>query len=394
MDKNKPRLFGIDRSNRDYTNPDTWGKNQFNSSFPASLACYLYSKGLKAVYYKADKNMNRDLQYIGIDELYGVDPLGDDIYFSFETQYMPFQKYVVGSIPRDDLVILSKGQCVSSMEIKLVALPDNPTCNLSEDKFGSEIVVRPDTIIYLACSFIQSYDDDPEAVKKAIGDAGKSIKDWTQATDVLPYIDEIYWAIRRMIKEKNDKQVPIIMEPVWKTEGKSSKLADNCLDVFVWSNFGMLNLFMPAEGDALTSITRHTRKLAVVLDRDIKVNVPEFISNHKQYSGIKIDYLPIASLEKYLKAHLVDKLNNELFSVLDTYLFQKKPLNEIIREYIRNNNKDDSDGKAFYGVLLNEVKSMRKDREDLVDIVVRYILEHEEENIKELATYLSKKIDE
>lgn len=81
MDKNKPRLFGIDRSNRDYTNPDTWGKNQFNSSFPASLACYLYSKGLKAVYYKADKNMNRDLQYIGIDELYGVDPLGDDIYF-------------------------------------------------------------------------------------------------------------------------------------------------------------------------------------------------------------------------------------------------------------------------------------------------------------------------
>ena len=91
---------------------------------------------------------------------------------------------------------------------------------------------------------------------------------------------------------------------------------------------------------------------------------------------------------------MVDKLNNELFSVLDTYLFQKKPLNEIIREYIRNNNKDDSDGKAFYGVLLNEVKSMRKDREDLVDIVVRYILEHEEENIKELATYLSKKIDE
>lgn len=261
MDKNKPRLFGIDRSNRDYTNPDTWGKNQFNSSFPASLACYLYSKGLKAVYYKADKNMNRDLQYIGIDELYGVDPLGDDIYFSFETQYMPFQKYVVGSIPRDDLVILSKGQCVSSIEIKLVALPDNPTCNLSEDKFGSEIVVRPDTIIYLACSFIQSYDDDPEAVKKAIGDAGKSIKDWTQATYVLPYIDEIYWAIRRMVKEKNDKQVPIIMEPVWKTEGKSPKLADNCLDVFVWSNFGMLNLFMPAEGDALTSITRHTRTM-------------------------------------------------------------------------------------------------------------------------------------
>lgn len=42
----KPRLFGIERSNRDYTVADTWGKNQFNSSFPASLACYLHSKGM------------------------------------------------------------------------------------------------------------------------------------------------------------------------------------------------------------------------------------------------------------------------------------------------------------------------------------------------------------
>ena len=241
----KPRLFGIERSNRDYTVADTWGKNQFNSSFPASLACYLHSKGMKAVYIKAKPDMKRDLQYIGIDELYGIDPLGDDIFFSFETQYTPFQKYVVGAIPRDDLVILSDGQCVSSIEIKLVALPDNQTCNLSEDKFGSEIVVRPDTIIYLACSFIQSYEDNPEALRNVIGDAGRNVRDWTEAGEVLPYMDEIYWAIRRMVSEKNECQSPIIMEPVWKTEGKSPRLADHCLDIFVWSNFGMLNLFMP-----------------------------------------------------------------------------------------------------------------------------------------------------
>lgn len=89
---NNPRLFGINNSNRDYSNKDTWGKNQFNSSFPASLACYMHSKGLKAVYFKADKNMKRDLTYIGIEELYGLNPLSDDIYFSFETQYTPYQK--------------------------------------------------------------------------------------------------------------------------------------------------------------------------------------------------------------------------------------------------------------------------------------------------------------
>ena len=68
---------------------------------------------MKAVYYTTDHNMNKNITKIGIDELYGIDPLGEDIYFSFETQYTPFQKYVTGSIPRNDLVILSDGQCHS-----------------------------------------------------------------------------------------------------------------------------------------------------------------------------------------------------------------------------------------------------------------------------------------
>lgn len=257
----KPSLFGIKRSNRDYESPDTWGKNQFNTSFPAALACYMHSKGLKAVYYKADENMNRKLDHIGIDTLYGVDPLEGDIYFSFETQYTPFQKYVVGSIPRNDLVIISNDQCISSLEIKLVALPDNSTCNLPDNQFGSEIVVRPDTIIYLACSFIQMYNNDQNALKEVINGVGKNIKDWTQITEVLPYVEKIYWVIRRMVKEKYQFQTPIIMEPVWKTEGKKPWLSDDCLDIFVWSNLGMLNLFMPAEGEKICKITRHIRTM-------------------------------------------------------------------------------------------------------------------------------------
>jgi DNA (cytosine-5)-methyltransferase 1 len=43
----KPSLFGLKHSNRDFTQKETWGKNQFNSSFPASLCAYLDGKGLK-----------------------------------------------------------------------------------------------------------------------------------------------------------------------------------------------------------------------------------------------------------------------------------------------------------------------------------------------------------
>ena len=56
----KPRLFGIERSNRDYTVADTWGKNQFNSSFPASLACYLHSKGMKEAGYEKGSSIYWD----------------------------------------------------------------------------------------------------------------------------------------------------------------------------------------------------------------------------------------------------------------------------------------------------------------------------------------------
>ena len=257
---NRPRLFGINMSNRDYSKTDTWGKNQFNTSFPASLACYLYSKDVKAVYFKASKNMAINLSYIGIDELYGLNPLGKDIYFSFETQYTPYQKYVIGSIPRNDLVILKNGQCVSSIEVKLVALPDNSTCNLSEDNYGSEIVVRPDTIIYLACSIIDGCNDRIH-LKLLLGNEGEKIKDWSSPSEILKHIEGIYEAIKRIVRVNSSKQIPIIMEPIWKTEGKSPRLANECLDVFVWSNLGMLNLFMPNDIKDINTITRHTRTM-------------------------------------------------------------------------------------------------------------------------------------
>lgn len=88
------------------------------------------------------------------------------------------------------------------------------------------------------------------------------------------------------------------------------------------------------------------------------------------------------------------KVNSSLFSLLDSYVFQKRPLNEILREYKRQNEKDDADGKAFYGYLLNELRSMRKDREDLVEIVVKFIMTNNTTELEELTAYLSAKISE
>ena len=52
----------------------------------------------------------------------------------------------------------------------------------------------------------------------------------------------------------------------------------------------------------------------------------------------------------------------------------------------------DLDGKKLYGVLLNELRSIRKDREDLIEVVVKYLMETNTTLVDALAQYLSKKI--
>ncbi len=125
-----PSLFGLKKTNRDFKNKETWGKNQFNSSFPASLCCYLASKGLEANYLSIQKGTFCPA-LITIEEVFGISANSDDLYFAFESQHTPYQKYVIGALPRTDLVIQreSTGECLSALEVKLTALPDNTTCH-------------------------------------------------------------------------------------------------------------------------------------------------------------------------------------------------------------------------------------------------------------------------
>jgi len=55
-------------------------------------------------------------------------------------------------------------------------------------------------------------------------------------------------------------QTPLLLQPVWKTEGKYLKLTDNCLDAFIWSNAAFLNFISQvASSEGATSITRQSR---------------------------------------------------------------------------------------------------------------------------------------
>lgn len=261
----KPSLFGIKHSNRDFADRDSWGKNQFNSSFPAALTAYLAHKNLENVYIKLDENLETVHEFISTESLFGLPPTDENLFYSFESQFLPFQKYLIGNIPRVDLVTqnLIDGASLKGLEIKLTALPDNSTYHLAEENYGCEIVVRPDTIVYLACSLFSYFDDRREELQTIIGADFENISDWTEPNAIIPYLGNIIRVIDEISLAMLAFQTPIVMQPIWKTLGKSPKLAENCLDVFVWSDLAFIRLFAQIAKKEVreNKITRQLRTL-------------------------------------------------------------------------------------------------------------------------------------
>ncbi|MBQ9183177.1 MAG: HindVP family restriction endonuclease [Neisseriaceae bacterium] len=253
----KPHLFGLNQSNRDFSKKEVWGKNQFNSSFPAALCCYLEHKNISANYLCIQNNQVI-CSDISIADLFAISTKNNEIFFAFETVYMPFQKYIIGGMPRTDLVIQNKnnGQCYRALEIKLTALPDNTTCNLSEDKYGSEIVIRPDSIVYLACSVAENIKNLEQVIN--IPNNINNI-DWSNGNEIINILPNIKESLINICKFSQN-QTPFLLQPIWKTQGKSPKLAENCLDVFVWSDIAFVKFIHDICNEQHNNnITRQTR---------------------------------------------------------------------------------------------------------------------------------------
>jgi hypothetical protein len=285
MSQLKPSLFGLKYSNRDFTQKEAWGKNQFNSSFPAALCSYIHSKGLKNIYLKLDNNLSVIHSLIDTEEFYGIVPNSENLFYAFETQFTPYQQFLIGNLPRVDLVtqVKNTGTCLQAIEIKLTALPDHTTCDFDESQYGCEIVVRPDTIVYLACSMVKSFQQNLEEIRSLMDADFQAIIDWKEPQEVIPQISNMINIIDQISLRLLPIQRPFLMQPIWKTKGKSPKLTDNCLDVFVWSNLAFTRLFLDLtkKEESIKTISRHTRTLIWLFKMIHDFTVHEQINSRK-----------------------------------------------------------------------------------------------------------------
>jgi len=259
-----PGLFGQKHSSRDYSKAECWGKNQFNSSFPASLVAYMYSKGMMPVYIKTNQQNEIIHTSIKSKDLLGIDPLSEDAYYNYEAGFAPYEKFYQGEREKIDLVMMNNttNELLSGLEVKLTALPDNTTKKLPETEWGTEIVMRPPTICFLACSICTNYEtlEGKERLRKMLRNVPQ-INHWEEIDEVLPHYTQILNSILAISKDMCDKQKPLIIQPIWKTEGSKMRLKNECLDVFVWSNLSIIQMCCTEDTENLRRLNRFHRTI-------------------------------------------------------------------------------------------------------------------------------------
>jgi hypothetical protein len=264
-------LFGLKNSNRDFSQEKYWGKNQFNSSFPAALLCYMGNENLPSIYIKYDPSVPEKRKFshskITTDEIFGVKWNSDKIYFSFEESFDQFSEVLIGKSPIDLVVATgSKGEKhVRGLEIKLTAIPDSTTVGSSEKDYGAELVIRQPTISYLAASIACAFKNRRDKLRGIFGQDLNRV-DWKSENSILDTnnLNKIVEKLTLICEELSNCQTPLIVQPIWKTVGKSMELNANCLDSFVWSDLAFTQLLLSrveTKVDRPQTIDRPTRAI-------------------------------------------------------------------------------------------------------------------------------------
>ncbi|MDE9447379.1 HindVP family restriction endonuclease [Xenorhabdus bovienii] len=253
-------LYGLKNTNR--KDDDLWGKNQFNSSFPASLACYMRDHKINPIYLYLDENLNVNAKEVPFDFIFNTTVKNENLTFLFESKYTPYQNYAYDDIRGIDLVIKEKDKFLRALEIKLTVVPDNTTYNDKESDWGSEIVIRPASTSYCALGIIDSCKNELPKIRNIFEKTCENIQHWGNQTEIFSKKVEILDCLNEFQSNFIDYQKPFLMQPIWKTKGKTPILDKNAFDIFIWSDFALCRTFIDRSSNGSSSSSRLMRSSA------------------------------------------------------------------------------------------------------------------------------------
>lgn len=129
--------------------------------------------------------------------------------------------------------------------------------------------------------------------------------------------------------------------------------------------------------------------ITIVLDGDVREKVDKYMLNKGINNNIPLNFLPIESLEKYLRNALFLNVDHKLFRKLNDYIFQNQSLSRLIDIYKTTICTDeDKSGKKFFAIIEDELRNIRVDRSELITMVIEHLFESNEERLNKLTTFL------
>ncbi len=152
---------------------------------------------------------------------------------------------------------------------------------------------------------------------------------------------------------------------------------------------GFSNVLKLAEEVVQFNILGKRTSVRVILDGDVKSEVNDYITKHSIRINIPITFLPIESLEKYLKDKLYVNVDHGLYRYLTDYIFQVRSIDEIIADYEKQGaNLNDNKGKNFWWHIENELKQRRSSREEVIRMIVEYVRVNQNDEYKKIQEFL------
>lgn len=152
---------------------------------------------------------------------------------------------------------------------------------------------------------------------------------------------------------------------------------------------GYTNVLKLADEVVKFNILGKRSSVSVVLDGDCKTEANNYIRNQNLRNNLPITFLPIESLEKYLRNKLYVNVDHGLYRYLTDYVFQVKSIEEIIVGYeAQNAHVNDDKGKNFWWHIENELKERRTSREELINIIVDYVRNNNTDEYAKIRDFL------
>ena len=230
--------------------------------------------------------------------------------------------------------------------------------------------VQPSNIFY-----IQRYEDDTMSVVNPCYPA--------YATRML-FMQNGY---DNIFLVEDDLAKAFVDHLIFRNELRTSKL------IYTMPVGGWTNVLEMANESIRFSVFGNKTSVSAILDADIKNQLPGYVKKHSIVQNMKIGFLPIPCLEKYLKAKLLDSVDHQLYLKLDTYVFQCRGLAALIEDYkIQYDGQKDSDGKKFYSVLETELNERKIERSFLINIVIGHLFDESTLEVAETVDFLKEQL--